>query len=132
MISLEDRRKLYSPTFLSKVESIKRTYGVGREKKALRDLQAINEETLRPVEKAMKYNLIGVILFAERKYEKAVQYFDKALETAHQDTSLASQIMLNSSGSYFKLGFNERAYKVLRGADPQLLPTPRKFASTTS
>jgi hypothetical protein len=55
----------YSDEFLKKVEDIKVIYKQGNNQQALQHLNSINDAGLNPSERAMKYNLIGVIYFSE-------------------------------------------------------------------
>ncbi len=121
MLTIRDRSDLYSPQFMQKVDRVKKIYREGQRGVALANLKALNDETLNPSEKAMKRNLVGVILFSKGSYEQAVQYFDQALETSRQDLSLTSQIRLNLASSYFKLGFQDKAYEALLASDFRFL-----------
>ena len=80
---------------------------------ALAKLTKMSEESLMPTEKALKRNLIGVILFSRDKFEQAIFNFDIALSTSRLDESLTSQIQLNLASSYYKLNVPEKAYYIL-------------------
>ncbi len=122
-ISLIDKRsdQLYSPNFLLKIGSIKNQYKLGLLDQALSELKDIQEETLSDSEKALRRNLIGVILFSKKNYEQAIFNFDLALSSSEADDTLTSQILLNQARSYYKLGFLEKAFDGLSKVDPDKL-----------
>ena len=77
-------------------------------KLAIAKLAEMNDNTLSPVEKALKYNLKGVTLFNLTEVEKAILNFEIADKYAPKDTQLYSQIQLNMASGHFKLNqFNE-------------------------
>lgn len=121
MLGEGSRSDLYSAKFLSDIKVIKESYRSGDSKKALALLQQINDQTLLPTEKGFRRNLIDVIYFAEGNYEQAVFNFNQALTTSRLDESLTSQIYLNLAGSYFKLGFTEKAYASIVSGKPEAL-----------
>jgi len=106
-------KDLYGDQFLQLVGSVKEQYRQGQTEEAIKRLKAVSEETLLPAERALRRNLIGVILFAQENYEQAIFNFDLALATSRLDPSLTAQIYLNLSSSYFKLGFMEKAFSTL-------------------
>lgn len=117
MLSGSSRDDLYSQDFLARVEEIKTKYRKGQVAQALKGLQQIPEEGLRPTEKALRRNLIGVIFFGKENYEQAIFNFNQGLVDASDDPSLLAQLKLNLGGSYFKLGMTEKAFQVMEGAD---------------
>ncbi|MCP4912657.1 MAG: ABC transporter substrate-binding protein [Oligoflexia bacterium] len=121
MLGGTSRSDLYSAKFLSDVKVIKESYRAGDSKKALALLQQMDDQTLLPTERGFRRNLIGVIYFAEGNFEQAVFNFDQALTTSRLDESLTSQIYLNLAGSYFKLGFTEKAYASIVSGKPESL-----------
>lgn len=108
---------LYTADFLEKVGAIKERYRLGDATNALIQLQAIKEDTLLPTERALKRNLIGVILFSEREYDQAIGSFELALSTSRLDENLTAQIYLNLASSYYKLSFLDKAYITLEQAE---------------
>lgn len=108
---------LYTADFLEKIGGIKERYRLGDGVNALVQLQNLDETNLLPTEKALKRNLIGVILFSERDYDQAIQSFELALSTSRLDEGLTAQIYLNLASSYYKLSFLEKAYITLDQAD---------------
>ncbi|MDC1174830.1 ABC transporter substrate-binding protein [Bacteriovoracaceae bacterium] len=121
MLGGGQKSDLYSEKFLADVQLVKESYRKGESKKALTLLQQMNQEILLPTEKGFRRNLIGVIYFSEGNFEQAVFNFDQALATSRLDDSLTSQIYLNLAGSYFKLGFNEKAYASIISGKPEFL-----------
>jgi tetratricopeptide (TPR) repeat protein len=118
---------LYTEKFTTQIELIKELYGRGEVEEALAELQKMGEEELLPSERAMRRNLIGVILFSQERYEHAIYNFDLALTTSRLDRPLTAQIYLNLASSYYRLSMSERAYSALSQADFRVLhPTEAK------
>lgn len=120
---------LYTEDFLVEIEAIKLKYRQGQSSEALGDLQKMGEETLLPSERALRRNLIGVILFSEERFEQAIYNFDLALTTSRLDRPLTAQIYLNLASSYYKMGLSQKAYSALGQAEFRLLQgeESRKF-----
>ncbi len=77
-------------------------------KQAVAKLSELNDNTISPLEKSLKYNLKGVTLFNIGEVEKANLNFEVAEKYAPQDTQLYAQIQLNMASGYFKLNqYNE-------------------------
>jgi outer membrane PBP1 activator LpoA protein len=103
----------YSDEFLKKVEDIKVIYKQGNNQQALQHLNSINDAGLNPSERAMKYNLIGVIYFSEFNYQFSIKNFNEALKTADSDSNLKAQIKLNMASSYFKMSNYRVAFQYI-------------------
>ncbi len=116
MLSPGSNKDLYTETFLSKIEDIKKEYRRGDGALALNKLKSFNEAELMPAEKALRRNLIGVIYFGQQNYEQAIFNFNQALTTSTKDENLTGQIKLNLASSYYKLKMNDEAYKVIKDA----------------
>ncbi len=112
---------LYSPPFVQKIDIIKNLYKSGKSDKALLDLKAMDDSKFLPCEKALRRNLIGVILFSKQQYEQAIFNFDLAISTSKDDEALTSQINLNSASSYFKLGQMQKAFNIVEALDSRQL-----------
>lgn len=77
-------------------------------KPAIAKLAELNDKSLSPVEKALKYNLKGVTLFNLSEVDKAILNFQVSEKYAPTDTQLYSQVQLNMASGHFKLNqFNE-------------------------
>lgn len=77
-------------------------------KLAIAKLSELNDNTITPVEKALKYNLKGVTLFNMGEVEKAILNFEVSGKYAPKETQLYSQVQLNMASGHFKLNqFNE-------------------------
>ncbi|HXH30929.1 MAG TPA: penicillin-binding protein activator [Bacteriovoracaceae bacterium] len=77
-------------------------------KQAVAKLSELSDNDLSSVEKALKYNLKGVVLFNMGEIEKSLLNFEVAEKYSPQDTQLYSQVMLNMASAHFKLNhFNE-------------------------
>ena len=110
---LGSKKNYYTDPFLSQIKTIKSIYRKGDVEVALQKLKMMDDQTMLPTEKALRRNLIGVILFSKKNFEQAIFNFDLALTTSRLDESLTSQIRLNLASSYYKLGFMEKAYTIL-------------------
>lgn len=104
---------LYGDKFLQKIGAIKEQYRQGQSEPALQRLKRMDEQLLLPAERALRRNLIGVILFSRENYEKGIFNFDLALTTSRLDQGLTAQIYLNLASSYYKLGLMEKAFSTL-------------------
>jgi len=124
MIKTGSRSDLYTETFITKLDSIKAKYRQGEGDVALKSLMEMPEEGLLPSEKAMRRNLIGVILFSKEDYEKAIFNFDLALSSSRLDEALTAQIHLNLASSYYKLGYMQKAFASAKLSDYTKLTKP--------
>lgn len=106
-----------NPEFLAKIDKAKKSYQDGDLAGALTELNAINEQKLPQMEKAVRRNLLGVIFFGQGNYEKAAYNFELASSNAANDKVFNSQILLNLGSSYYKLGYMEKTLKSLKGCD---------------
>ncbi len=75
----------------------------GQQKPALAKLTELNDETLSPIEKALKYNLKGVILFNMNEVDKSILNFEVSEKYSPKDTQLYSQVQLNMASGHYKL-----------------------------
>lgn len=77
-------------------------------KLAIAKLSELSDNTITPVEKALKYNLKGVTLFNMGEVEKSILNFEVSEKYAPRDTQLYSQVQLNMASGHFKLNqYNE-------------------------
>ncbi len=118
---LPSQGDLYGETFLMKIGAIKEKYRLGQEEEALASLQKMDEEPLRPSEKAMRRNFMGAIYFAKGQYEKSIVNFDVALTHAKEDPNLLARIQLNLASSYFKMGHLERSFATAAAIDVRMM-----------
>ena len=109
MIKSGFRSDLYTENFVATLENVKVNYRQGDSPLALKMLNSMQEAELLVSEKAMRRNLIGVILFSNANFEQAIFNFNLALSHSQLDLSLTSQIYLNLASSYYKLGFLEKS-----------------------
>ena len=109
-IKMLTAEEIYSPDFLNRINSIQLVYNDGDKKSALEKLEAIDDKTIKPIERAKKYNFMGIVHFSNQSYEEAIIFFEKSLETSALDASLASQINLNLASSFFKKDLYEKSY----------------------
>ena len=120
------RTDLYSEKFLGTIENVKVSYKQGDAALALKILNNISESGLLVTEKAMRRNLMGVILFSKSNYEQAIFNFDLGLSHSTLDEALTAQIYLNLSSSYYKLGFLEKSFVNLKLVQWKTLSDPEK------
>ena len=66
------------PAVQQKIDQAREALAKGQHKVAIARLGELSDDTLEPLEKAMKYNLKGVVLFSESEWEKALANFDVA------------------------------------------------------
>ena len=72
-------------------------------KQAVSKLTELDDNKITPIEKALKYNLKGVILFNMNEIEKSILNFEIAEKYSPQDTQLYSQVQLNMASGHYKL-----------------------------
>lgn len=99
-LSSEDR---LSEDFVKKIETIQSIYRDGLKSEALNRLNAINNKDLKNVEKAKKYNFMGIIRFSNDNIQGAISEFEKANNFKHGNTELKNQILLNLASSFYKI-----------------------------
>ena len=99
----------------------------GQLKQALSKLSEMNDENLMPIEKALKYNLKGVILFNINEVDKAILNFEVAEKYSPKDTALYSQVQLNVASAHYKLNqFAELKGRLSKIDKKQLTPAENK------
>jgi ABC-type branched-subunit amino acid transport system substrate-binding protein len=97
-----------SPVAKKKLDEARDLIKANQPKQAIAKLSELNDNTLTPVEKALKYNLKGVTLFNLAEIEKAILNFEVSEKYAPKETQLYSQVQLNMASGHFKLNqFNE-------------------------
>ena len=101
-------RKTIDESLISEVARTKLTEArelikANKPKPALAKLSELNDNSLSEVEKALKYNLKGVILFNLGEIEKSILNFEVAEKYTPKDTQLFSQVQLNMASGHFKL-----------------------------
>lgn len=72
-------------------------------KQALAKLSEMGDDTLSALEKALKYNLKGVILFNLNEVDKAILNFEVAEKYSPKETQIFSQVQLNLASGHYKL-----------------------------
>lgn len=124
-----DESKL-SPIVKAKLDEARELIRKNQLKPAIAKLAELDDNTISPVEKSLKYNLKGVTLFNLNEVEKALLNFEIAEKYAPRDTQLFSQIELNMASGHFKMGrFNELKDKLAKIDYRQLTTAEeRKYA----
>lgn len=112
---------LYQQSFLKKIDDVRELQKKGKYDKALKSLKVMKDEQLLISERGLKANLIGVILFGQKKYGDAKEYFQKAKANASEDKNLRSKVNLNLASTLVRLGNSEEGQKVLKECDPKEL-----------
>lgn len=72
-------------------------------KQAVAKLSELLDNNLSEIEKALKYNLKGVILFNMNEVDKSLLNFEVAEKYSPKDTQLYSQVQLNMASGHYKL-----------------------------
>ncbi len=118
MSILKSRPKiLYTKEFKAKIISIRSIYKRGNLDKALSMLKSIDDKKLLTTEVALWSNLIGVIYFNKKQYNKSIEYFNIAYPKAIYDDTLMSQAQLNLAGSYYMVKEMQKALETLNSID---------------
>lgn len=90
-------------------------------KQAVAKLSELNDTTLTSLEKSLKYNLKGVILFNMNEVDKSILNFEVAEKYAPKDTQLFSQIQLNMASGHYKLNQFSELNTHLKKIDTRVL-----------
>jgi ABC-type branched-subunit amino acid transport system substrate-binding protein len=104
---------LYSKEFMDQVNVIKKDYSSGNKDSAITKLQAIDDNLISEPERALKYNLLGVISFSLNNFEEAKTFFSSAKVYSGKDPELLAQIQLNLASTHFKALKKDEAYDEL-------------------
>ncbi len=95
-------------------------------KPALAKLSELNDNTLSGIEKALKYNLKGVILFNLNEVDKSILNFEVAEKYSPKNTVLYSQVQLNMASGHYKLNQYTELKSRLNKIDKKLLNNAEK------
>jgi ABC-type branched-subunit amino acid transport system substrate-binding protein len=114
----EFKHPVLRPEIQTKIDLIRELITKNQFKQALAKLSLLNDAELSELEKAVKFNLKGVVFFNEGQYEKSLANFDIAKKYIPSDSSLRSQIFLNIGSVYYK----QSAYPELKNAIDQVVP----------
>lgn len=119
-------RKSVEDTEISEVAKSKLTEArelikADKNKQAVAKLSELNDNTLSPIEKALKYNLKGVILFNMNEVDKSILNFEVAEKYSPKDTQLSSQIQLNMASGHYKLNQFSELNTHLKKIDTSML-----------
>jgi len=104
-----------------KIDEARELMKVSQPTEAISKLAELNDETLKPVEKSIKYNLKGVILFGMGEIQKAILNFEVSEKYAPKETQLFSQIQLNMASGFFKLHQDKELKERLQLIDQKVL-----------
>jgi outer membrane PBP1 activator LpoA protein len=97
-----------SPIVKQKLDEARDLIRESKPRQAMAKLSELNDNTINPVEKALKYNLKGVTLFNLGEVDKSILNFEVSEKYAPHDTQLYSQLQLNMASGFFKLNqYNE-------------------------
>ena len=99
-------------------------------KLAIAKLSELNDNNLTSVEKALKYNLKGVILFNMNEVDKSILNFEVSEKYTQKDSQLYSQVQLNMASAHYKLNQFAELKKHLLNIDTKVLSDfeKKKFA----
>lgn len=118
------------PLVQKKIDLAREFMGKGNSRQALNTLGELQDAKLEKLEKAMKYNLKGVILFSQAEWDKALQNFEVARQYVPADSTLEAQVWLNVASVHFKQGLFPELKSDLDKINPRVLPDTeiRKYA----
>ena len=99
-------------------------------KPAIAKLSELHDNNLTSVEKALKYNLKGVILFNMNEVDKSILNFEVSEKYTEKDSQLYSQVQLNMASAHYKLNQFAELKKHLLNIDTKVLSDfeKKKFA----
>lgn len=122
-----------SPVAQKKLEESRELLKLNKGRQAISKLAELNDNSLTPIEKALKYNLKGVILFNLGEVEKAVLNFEVAEKYTPTDTNFYHQVQLNMASGFFKLNKFTELKERLEKIDRKELPPAdqAKYAQIT-
>jgi hypothetical protein len=110
------------PVVQMKIDQTREALSKGESKIALARLAELNDDQLEPLEKAVKYNLKGVIHFTDSDWEKSLANFDVAKKYVARSSTLESQIWLNIASARYKQGFYSELKEALDSIHLKVLP----------
>lgn len=118
------------PEVQQKMDQARDALSKGSARQALTVLGELNDDKLEPIEKAMKYNLKGVVLFTQAEWDKSLLNFEVARKYVPAETTLEGQVWLNIASVHFKQGLFAELKAALDKINPRLLPDLeiRKYA----
>lgn len=118
------------PLVQQKIDLARDFLSKGQSKIAISQLGELQDDTLEPTEKAVKYNLKGVILFVDSEWEKALANFEVAKKYVPSRSTLESQVWLNIASVRYKQGLYAELKTAIDEIDPDMLPDAeiRKYA----
>ncbi len=111
-----------SSIVLKKLDESRELLKLNKQRQAISALAELGDNTLTPIEKALKYNFKGVILFNLGEIEKAVLNFEVAEKYTPVDTNFYHQVQLNLASSFFKLNKFSELKERLEKIDGKELP----------
>lgn len=118
------------PEVQQKMDLSRDALNKGNSRQAIAHLGELKDEELEPLEKAMKYNLKGVILFTQAEWDKALQNFEIAKKYVPNETTIEAQVWLNIASVRYKQGLFAELKNALDRIRPRILPDIeiRKYA----
>ena len=105
----------------TKLDEARELIKANKLKLAVTKLSEMTDTTLTPLEKALKYNLKGVILFNMNEIDKAILNFEVAEKYSPKDTQLYTQVQLNMASGHYKLNQFPELNNHLKKIDIKLL-----------
>lgn len=119
-----------NPWVQGKLDQSREALAKGNARLALSSLGELQDENLQPIEKAMKYNLKGVVLFSQTEWDKALLNFAVAHKYVPEQSTLEAQVGLNIASVHYKQGLYAELKQDLDNLNIKVLPEPeiRKYA----
>lgn len=118
------------PHVQTKIDQAREALAKNNPRLALTRLGELPDNDLVPAEKAMKYNLKGVVLFTQAEWDKAQANFEVARKYVPAGSTLEAQVWLNTASVHFKQGLFAELKDSLDEINPEVLSDPeiRKYA----
>jgi ABC-type branched-subunit amino acid transport system substrate-binding protein len=118
------------PSVQTKLDQAREALTKNNPRLALTRLGELADNDLVPTEKAMKYNLKGVVLFTQTEWDKAQANFEVARKYVPEGSVLEAQVWLNTASVHFKQGLFAELKDSLDEINPDVLSDPevRKYA----
>ncbi len=116
----------YNASLISQIQAIKQMKNQGDFQRAYQKAAQIDDKMLSDQEKALKYNLLGTISFAQAHYQVAYKDFRQAEFNCTEDVSLLAQIKLNLMSTHYVLGEYQQALHSFEGMDFMMLSLEEK------
>ncbi|MCB9094990.1 MAG: ABC transporter substrate-binding protein [Halobacteriovoraceae bacterium] len=115
------KEEQFSSGFNETIVEVKKKIAANNLNEARLQLLKLNDEQLTDIEKAEKYNVLGLIYFNNNDFEKAKDRFAKALSFDFNEKELVNQISLNLASTEYKLQNYAHSFQLLNNIEAKQL-----------